>query len=110
MTVLILGFDNLQEINDIMEKLISESQCFLFSIAAGGLRSAYTENLVAVTWAKNNGAPLNRIIEDTPEALIKKMIKECDYLVMKINDSSPQWHKNLMMAFKKEGKHGTVVR
>ena len=36
MKVLILGFDNVDEITPVMEKLINESQCYLFNIICGG--------------------------------------------------------------------------
>lgn len=83
-----------------MEKLITESQCYLFSIVCGGVDN------VAYDWAQKAGAPVIFSQAKTPQGLLK----EADYLVMKINDNTPQWMKNLMMAFKKEGKHGTIIR
>lgn len=100
MRVLILGFSSLQEMSSTMEKLIEESQCFLFTVVCGG-----TDN-VAYDWAQKVGAPVTFSKAKTPQGLLK----EADYLVMKLDASSPQWMKNLMMAWKKEGKHGTVVR
>ena len=100
MRVLILGFSSLQEIDSVMGKLIEESQCFLFTVVCGGIDN------VAYDWAQKAGAPVTFSQVKTPQALIK----EADYLVIKINDDTPQWIKNLMMAWKKEGKHGTVVR
>ena len=100
MRVLILGFFSLQEIDDVMEKLIESTQCFLFTVVCGG-----TDN-VAYDWAKKVGAPVIFSQAKMPQELLK----EADYLVMKLDASSPQWMKNLMMAWKKEGKHGTVVR
>ena len=100
MRVLILGFSSLQEVNSTMEKLIEESQCFLFTVVCGG-----TDN-VAYDWAQKAGAPVTFSQVKTPQELLK----EADYLVMKLEASSPQWMKNLMMAWKKEGKHGTVIK
>ena len=100
MRVLILGFSSLQEVNSTMEKLIEESQCFLFTVVCGG-----TDN-IAYDWAQKVGAPVTFSQAKTPQGLLK----EADYLVIKINDDTPQWCKNLMMAWKKEGKHGTVIR
>ena len=100
MRVLILGFSTLQEMDSVMEKLIEESQCFLFTVVCGGI------NNVAYDWAQKVGAPVSFSQAKTPQELLK----EADYLVMKLETSSPQWMKNLMMAWKKEGKHGTVVR
>ena len=100
MRVLILGFSSLQEVDTVMKKLIEESQCFLFTVVCGG-----TDN-VAYNWAQKAGAPVSFSQVKTPQGLLK----EADYLVMKLDASSPQWMKNLMMAWKKEGKHGTVIR
>ena len=100
MRVLILGFSSLQAVNSTMEKLIEESQCFLFIFVCGGIDS------VAHDWAQKAGAPVLFSQAKTPQGLLK----EADYLVIKINDGTPQWMKNLMMAWKKEGKHGTVIR
>ena len=100
MRVLILGFSSLQEIDSVMEKLIESTQCFLFTVVCGGIDN------VAYDWAQKAGAPVSFSQVKTPQELLK----EADYLVIKINDDTPQWMKNLMMAWKKEGKHGTVIK
>ena len=100
MRVLILGFSSLQEIDSVMEKLIESTQCFLFTVVCGGADN------VAYNWAQKTGAPVTFFQVKTPQGLLK----EADYLVMKLEASSPQWMKNLMMAWKKEGKHGTVIK
>ena len=100
MRVLILGFSSLQEVDSVMEKLIESTQCFLFTVVCGGADN------VAYDWAQKVGAPVSFSQVKTPQGLLK----EADYLVMKLDASSPQWMKNLMMAWKKEGKHGTVIR
>ena len=100
MRVLILGFSSLQEIDSVMEKLIESTQCFLFTVVCGG-----TDN-VAYDWAQKAGVPVEFVQVDEP----RKLLYKADYLVIKINDDTPQWMKNLMMAWKKEGKHGTVIR
>ena len=102
MRVLILGFSSLQEVNSIMEKLIESTQCFLFTVVCGG-----TDN-VAYDWAQKAGAPVEFVQVDEP----RKLLYKADYLVIKLREGSetPTWMKNLMMAWKKEGKHGTVIR
>ena len=102
MRVLILGFSSLQEVNSTMEKLIEESQCFLFTVVCGG-----TDN-VAYNWAQKTGVPVEVVQVDEP----RKLLYKADYLVIKLRERSetPTWMKNLMMAWKKEGKHGTVIR
>ena len=109
MKVLILGFDNYQELDRTMNKLIEEKQIFLFNIICGG--SEYmNDKTIAEQWAENNGCPIVRCYEKDIETLLKKLRQECDYLVIKISDWTPQWHKNFMMQIKSDGKHGTVVR
>ena len=100
--VLILGFSSLQEIDSVMEKLIESTQCFLLTVVCGG-----TDN-VAYDWAQKAGAPVEFVQVDEP----RKLLYKADYLVIKLGEGSetPTWMKNLMMAWKKEGKHGTVIR
>ena len=61
MRVLILGFSSLQEVNSIMEKLIEESQCFLFTVVCGG-----TDNVVYEKKQKV-GAPVTFSQAKTPQ-------------------------------------------
>ena len=102
MRVLILGFSSLQEVNSTMEKLIESTQCFLFTVVCGGT------NNVVYDWAQKVGVPVEFVQVDEP----RKLVYKADYLVIKRREGSetPTWMKNLMMAWKKEGKHGTVVR
>lgn len=109
MKVLILGFTDYNELDKTMNKLIEDSQTFLFYIICGGLE--YTNNkTIAEQWAENNGCPIVRCYEDSLDKMTRKLRSETDYLVMKISDRTPQWQKNLMMQLKLDGKHGTVVR
>ena len=109
MKVLILGFTNYNELDAAMNKLIEESQTYLFNIICGGVQ--YSENkTIAEQWAENNGCPIVRCYEKDTETLLKRLRKECDYLVIKIHDRTPQWQKNLMMQLKTDGKHGTVIK
>ena len=102
MRILILGFSSLQEVNSVMEKLIESTQYFLFTVVCGG-----TDN-VAYDWAQKAGAPVEFVQVDEPIKLLYK----ADYLVIKLREGSetPTWMKNLMMAWKKEGKHCTFIR
>ena len=100
MKVLILGFEDLQELDNTMEALIEQSQCFRFSVVCGGTDSC------AYKWVQSKGAPVIFSQAKSPQDLIK----EADYLVIRLKEESPIWHKNLMMKWKMEGKHGTVIR
>lgn len=109
MKVLILGFTDYNELDNAMNKLIEESQVFLFNIICGGLE--YNSNkTIAEQWAENNGCPIVRYYEQSLDKLLWRLRTETDYLVIRISDRTPQWQKNLMMQLKSDGKHGTVVK
>ena len=108
MNVLIIGFDNYKELDDTMQKLINDSQCYLFNVICGGVGQRSTS--LAEEWAAKNGAPVAWISANDPDELMRKLDKETDYLVMKISDQLPQQFKLLMMKLRGEGKHGTIIR
>lgn len=109
MKILILGFDNYQELDRTMNKLIEEKQIFLFNIICGG--SEYmNDKTIAEQWAENNGCPIVRCYEQSLDKLLWRLRTETDYLVIRISDGTPQWQKNLMMQLKSDGKHGTVIK
>lgn len=109
MNVLILGFDSVAEIDEVMEKLIEESQFYLFNVIIGGI-SVPDEPGPAECWAAKRGAPRYFVYKDNAEDLLRELGRVTDYLVIKISDRTPQWQKNLMMKLKESGKHGTAVR
>lgn len=116
MNVLILGFSSLQEINSVMEKLMAESGCFLFTVICGGMEILpFREDdeyvSLAHKWAEKNGAPILWCCNyNTVDEMMKDLHRNTDYLVIKINDNTPQVWKNFMMVHKAEGKHGTVIK
>ena len=111
MKVLILGFDNVDEITPVMEKLINESQCYLFNIICGGLGPRPKNPTPAAIWANNNGAPIYWMYGyRSLDELLPALHKETDYLLIKLTNSTPQWIKNFIMKHKQAGKHGTVIR
>ena len=91
MKVLILGFDNVDEITSAMEKLISESQCYLFNIICGGLGPMPKNPTPAAIWAKNNGAPIYWMYGyKSLDELLPALHRETDYLLVKLTNSTPQ--------------------
>ena len=108
MNILIVGFDNYQELDSTMQKLIDDSQCFLFNVICGGQTRGAPG--LAEQWAIKNGAPVNLIIEPDVNKLMRELAKQTDYLIMKISGRLPQVWKNFMMRFKETGKHGTIIR
>lgn len=110
MKVLILGFDDYQELDRTMNKLIEENQCYLFNVICGGVSSVQRQISLSEQWARKNGAPVLYYYYEDFNKLLYFLEKDADYLVLKISESTPAWQKNLMMKFKAAGKHGTVVR
>ena len=110
MKILILGFDNYNELDATMQKLIEDSQCFLFTILCGGTDQSNHQASLAEQWATANGCPVEKIYNKDIDKLMWILGQEATYLVMKISESTPPHLKNFMMKFKMEGKHGTIVR
>ena len=110
MAVLMLGFTEVAELDAVMQKLIAESGHYLFYTLCGGTGGDSRTESVAEVWAHRNGCPIKYIMDSDFENLKKKLLKECDYLVIKITDQTPQWQKNFMMQIKAQGKHGTVIK
>lgn len=102
MRVLILGFDNIAEVDKVMMELVEETQHYLFYVLT--LRS----DSVASQWAEMRGAPLYYI--DSSKATVDYLVWAADFLVVKLDDNSPQLYKNLLMKMKAAGKHGRAVR
>lgn len=110
MRVLILGFESVNAVDAAMQKLIEESQCFIFTVVCGGLDKNNMTISMGEQWARNNGAPIEYLFAENPEKLIDLLAWKCDYIVIKLKDDSPRWHKNLLMKMRAAGKHGTIVR
>lgn len=89
-----------------MEKLIVDSQCFLFTVICGTDESNLKSSS-GYRWAIRNGAPVEFMIEADVEKLLNKIAQTADYIVCYNNGS--QLVKRLIMKFKSQGKHGTVI-
>jgi hypothetical protein len=107
MKVVILGPWDIEPLSASMNKLIDDSQCFLFTVICGGQDSNAAKSSIGYKWAAKNGAPVEFIIEADLEKLLNKIVQTADYIVA-FNDGS-QIIKRLIMKFKMEGKHGTVL-
>jgi hypothetical protein len=90
-----------------MNKLIEDSQCFLFTVVCGGQDQMSAKQGIGYQWAVANGAPVEFIVEADLEKLLNKIAQTADYIVA-YNDGS-QIIKRLIMDFKMKGKHGTLV-
>lgn len=90
-----------------MEKLIVDSQCFLFTVVCGGTDEGNLRSSAGYRWATRNGAPVEFMVEADVEKLLNKIVQTADYIVCYNNGE--QLVKRLIMKFKSQGKHGTVI-
>lgn len=111
MNVLILGFDKLEEVDQEMEKLVNDSQYFLFNIIAGGLDGGErTSKSIAEQYAELRGAPLIYVFKPDVNSLVSELARKTDFLLMRLDERTPAWQSRLMMKIRMEGKHGKVIR
>ena len=89
-----------QELN----KLIEEKQCYLFTMLCGSTtENAAPADTLGRVWAERNGAPIQWIFGPVPAIL-----KEADYIIFLFDGN--QEIKKIMMRYKMMGKHGTVIQ
>lgn len=107
MKIVILGFTDYNKLNNAMEKLITDSQCYLFTVLCGGRAAA--EPSLAEQWAVNVGTPVEKIFNGNVEKLLDEIALSADYVVADLS-SDNQFIKRLVMKMKALGKHGTIYR
>ena len=90
-----------------IEQIIVDSQCFLFTVICGGTDESKLKSSSGYRWAIRNGAPVEFMIEADVEKLLNKIAQTADYIVCYNNGN--QLVKRLIMKFKSQGKHGTVI-
>lgn len=92
-----------------LNQLIEQSGCFLFNILCGGIKGQERkEKSLGELWAKNNGAPVVYIFENTESKLVNQIFLKANYIIF-ILDGNP-YINNLFMKYKMLGKHGTVIK
>lgn len=100
---------HLQLIDELMESLIEDSGCYLFTMFSAGIEgSEYTHPPLALQYSQLRGLPCSRKTYPTFDTLVKGICKEVDYLII-LNDGSPPI-KRCMMSFMQTGKHGTEIK
>lgn len=107
MKIAILGQWNFERLSAVMEKLITESQCYLFTVVCGGTDETYLRNSVGYKWATANGAPVEFLVEENVDKLIDKLTKEIDFVVAYAGDYNLVV-KRVIMKMNILGKHGRV--
>lgn len=90
----------------VMDKLIEESQYFLFDVICGGTEESVLFQSVGYRWAVEHGAPVYFLIAETVDKLIEKLVKDVDFAVI-MNDGS-RVIKKIIMELSIAGKHGRV--
>lgn len=109
MKIAILGPWQYNHISSVMEELISESQCFLFTVVCGGTQWDGCRDSVGYKWASANGAPIEFLVEENIEKLLDKVAATIDFAVA-LYDGKNQFISRLIMKLKSMGKHGKVVK
>ena len=100
---------HLQKVDDLLEKLIEESGCYLFTMFSARIEgSEYTHPPLAYQYSALLGVPCVRKEYTSLDRLIQGICKEVDYLII-LNDGSPPI-KRCMMSFMQTGKHGTEIK
>lgn len=100
------NFNNYEVLDEILNELIEESQCFLFTVICGSTVNQKIESLGGL-WAKNNGAAINYIIEEDINKLINKVVREVDFIIA-FYDGEDNFIRRVIMKMKKCGKHGRI--
>ena len=105
MRILIVGFQEYETLDRMMQKLIENGQCYIFTVLCGG-REYSEEKSLAEQWAINNGAPIEYIYEKDVDKLVDKLTKSADYLVAQSGSYFSDW---IIRKMKFIGKHGSVI-
>lgn len=105
MKILIVGFQEYEILDNTMQELIENGQCYIFTVLCGGCRYNEEKSL-AEQWALNNGAPIEYIYEEDADKLVDKITKSADYLIAQSGSYFSDW---IIRKMKYIGKHGSVI-
>jgi hypothetical protein len=78
-------------------------------VVCGGQDQDSVKQSISYQWAIQNGAPVEFLFEANVEKLLRKIVQTADYIVA-YNDGNNQILKRLIMQFRMEGKHGTIIQ
>lgn len=108
MKIAILGPWSYDRLSATMEKLITESQCYLFTVVCGGTNREDIHKSVGYKWAIANGAPVEFLVNKDINKLINSLTKAIDFVVS-ADDGNPVI-KRIIMKMNILGKHGRVEK
>lgn len=108
MKIAILGPWDYNRLSAVMEELITDSQCFLFTVVCGGTNKDSLRNSIGYKWATANGAPIEFLVQENINKLIDDLTKNIDFVVA-ANDGNAII-KRIIMKMNILGKHGRVEK
>lgn len=109
MKIAILGPWNFERLSATMEKLITESQCYLFTVVCGGTDERSLRESIGYKWATANGAPVEFLVIDDINKLIDRLTQEIDFVVAAVGaEGGDPAIKRIIMKMNILGKHGRV--
>lgn len=91
-------------LDEKLNKLIEESEQYLFTILCG----QQEETELGKLWASRNGAPVRYVKASCSADLLSKLLKQSDYIVFILDGTAAI--NNAFMKYKNMGKHGSVIR
>lgn len=107
--VVIVGPWRIGQLSAVMEQLIEETQCYLFTVICGGTDEEKCFKSIGYKWAKMNGIPVEFLVDKNVEILLDAIPKQADYIVALFNGEN-NFIRRLIMKMKAEGKHGKIRR
>lgn len=109
MKLIIIGFNDYNKLDRELNKLIEESQFFLFTIVCGGTDKEKKNTSIGERWAAANGAPIEYLFCENPEMLLNRIAQTADYILADLS-SNNQFIRRLVMKMRSLGKHGTICQ
>lgn len=107
MKLVIIGFNDYNKLDRELNKLIEDSQFFLFTIVCGGTSPENKGTSIGEQWAAANGAPVEYLFCENPEMLLNRIAQTADYILADLS-SNNQFIRRLVMKMRSLGKHGTI--
>ncbi len=99
---------HLQKVDNLLEKLIEDSGCYLFTMFVAGIKGyERTDPPLARQYSALRGIPYKYKEYTSLDKLIQGICKEVDYLII-LNDKT-QIIKRLFMSYRQTGKHGSMI-
>ena len=90
-----------------LNKLIEDSQCYLFTILCGASKNN-TSPPLSLMWADKNGCPVEFLNAEDGN-IINKLFNKATYIIF-ILHKDDVFTKKLFMKYKMLGKHGSVIK